>query len=148
MAGLLSEVYEPYLDRFAPTALRENATTIAAAWQRWLVAEVDGSIVGCVRHEPEGDDHTFCFLAVSPSFRRQGIGSLLVEEVVAEARRNGAEQILIALRLSLTENISFFGKRGFSYREPFGTGRHGLFVRGMESGNERRGGAGLPARAR
>ena len=70
-----------------------------------------------------------CFVtnvAVLPSYRKQGIGSALVERVVSNAQANGASFITLEVRLSNTEAISVYKKYGFEsdgvrpkfYRDP------------------------------
>jgi N-acetylglutamate synthase-like GNAT family acetyltransferase len=133
IAGVLEEVYAPFRSSFSPTALSENAETIKADPGRWLVADIAGELVGCVRHEDDEDNaYTFCFLAVRPAWRQRGIGSRLVDAVVDIAASSGRDRILIAVRLGLTDNVRFFEKRGFTLVGPFESPRHGLFVRDLE----------------
>jgi predicted N-acetyltransferase YhbS len=132
IAGVLEEVYAPFRSCFTPTALSETAETIAAAPGCWLVAEVDGELVACVRHYLDDEGYTFCFLAVRPAWRQRGIGSRLVDAVVDIAMGAGHDRILIVVRLGLTENVRFFENRGFSLIGPFESPRHGLFVRHLE----------------
>jgi predicted N-acetyltransferase YhbS len=131
---LLRAVYQPYRERFVPTALTQDVAAVASAPGSWLVAEADGEIVGCVKHWSEDGGHTFCFLAVAVTVRGQGIGSRLVDAVVSAASATGAGTILIALRLSLSENVRFFERHGFHYQQPFGGAAHGLFHRVLEPG--------------
>ena len=65
-------------------------------------------------HYPEDGAHTFCFLAVRPAWRRRGIATQLLNGVLAAAAAAGAPRVLIAVRLSLHENVRFFSARGFA----------------------------------
>jgi ribosomal protein S18 acetylase RimI-like enzyme len=127
--ALLREVYAPFQAEFRPTALREDEASVGARPDAWLVAEDGDGLAGAVQHGPEGDDHTFCFLAVRPDRRRRGVGSLLVEHVVALAAAAGCPTVLIAVRSSLGENVAFFERRGFRRVGPFGTGHHDVYAR-------------------
>jgi len=87
------------------------------AWARKMqdihpyVAEVGGSIAGYADVQPSGYiDHFF----VSPDFARQGIGSLLMQQIHEEAARQGIDE--------LTSNVSltaqpFFAHSGFEIAE-------------------------------
>ena len=65
-------------------------------------------------------------IVVARGHRRQGIGSRLLREVIALARRNESEQLILELRPSnvaarfLYENSGFvpLGRRSHYYREP------------------------------
>ena len=70
----------------------------------WLVAEVDGSIVGFLywfRHrnpwwEPEVDEYVdIQELHVEEAYRRRGIGRALVDHAVEEARERGIRTVFI-----------------------------------------------------
>lgn len=132
MVKILREVYLPFADRFAPTALAEDESAVAAISVSWLLADVAARPVGCVQHFRENDHYTFCFLSVLQHYRCQGLGTRLVEAVARQASDTGCDRLLIAVRLSLQENVSFFRHRGFQWVAPFGTEGHGLFVRHLE----------------
>ena len=65
-------------------------------------------------------------IAVLPQHRRRGIAAMLMEGYMAEARRRGAEQMLLEVResnlpaISLYERYGFkaYGKRKNYYRNP------------------------------
>ena len=53
-------------------------------WQRFLVAEEDGRIIGAVQIKPHGDgSRELASLAVIPENRGQGVGSALVQALLA-----------------------------------------------------------------
>ncbi len=88
--GLPSEDIGPHLDHF------------------WL-AEKNGALAGTVGLEVLHDSALLRSLAVSPSFRNQGIGSLLCDRVESYARSNG----VLRLYLLTTTAEEFFKKRGY-----------------------------------
>ncbi|HHW11287.1 MAG TPA: GNAT family N-acetyltransferase [Firmicutes bacterium] len=56
-------------------------------------------------------------LAVLPAYRRQGIGSRLLQELLAEARRQGYQQVYLHAQAGA---YSFYLRHGFiAYGEPF-----------------------------
>jgi amino-acid N-acetyltransferase len=86
----------------APVTLYEDV-------QEFLVAEVDGAVVGCgalhVMWEDLGEIRT---LAVDPEYARQGIGGRILDGLIARAGELG-----LARLFCLTFEIGFFRSRGF-----------------------------------
>lgn len=67
--------------------------------------------IGGVSPGPEAEILT---IAVAPEFRRHGVGSLLLDELIAVAREKGGEVIFLEVR-SRDENARrFYEKHGFS----------------------------------
>ncbi|MEX1210607.1 MAG: amino-acid N-acetyltransferase [Candidatus Nanopelagicales bacterium] len=87
----------------APVTLYEDV-------QEFLVAEVDGEIVGCgalhVMWEDLGEIRT---LAVDPGRARHGVGGRLLDDLIARARALG-----LARLFCLTFEMNFFASRGFT----------------------------------
>lgn len=99
-----------------------------AADQIWLVAEVEGEVVGGVEAsvlEPMPDAEIqsqrdvglrrvyVSYLAVQAAMRSQGIGSRLMGEVEQWARSKGAEPILTDTNLR-SDSVRFFEQNGFA----------------------------------
>jgi len=86
----------------APVTLYEDV-------QEFLVAEVDGAVVGCgalhVMWEDLGEIRT---LAVDPEYARQGIGGRILDGLITRAGELG-----LARLFCLTFEIGFFRSRGF-----------------------------------
>lgn len=81
--------------------------------RRYLVAELEGRIVGyaglmCVN--PIADVQT---IAVVPECEGQGIGSALLTELVDEARRRGAEDVLLEVRADNPRAQQLYRRFGF-----------------------------------
>ena len=87
----------------APVTLYEDV-------QEFVVAEIDGRVVGCgalhVMWEDLGEIRT---LAVDPVRAREGIGGRLLDELIGRARALGLVRLFC-----LTFEVDFFSTRGFS----------------------------------
>ena len=83
---------------------------------RSILAEMEGRIVGYVLFwflPEEVDIHN---IAVHPDFRRQGIGRLLLEQVVAAARRQDRLRVTLDVRFSNAPAQSLYRSFGFITR--------------------------------
>jgi len=90
--------------------LSKATVTLFEAVQEFVVAEVDGEVVGCgalhVLWEDLGEVRT---LAVDPAHRGRGIGHRLLTELLTRARAVG-----IARVFTLTFEVDFFAHHGFA----------------------------------
>lgn len=83
---------------------------------RSILAEVEGRIVGYVLFwflTEEVDIHN---IAVHPDFRRQGIGRLLLEQVVDAARRQERVRVTLDVRFSNAPAQNLYRSFGFVIR--------------------------------
>lgn len=80
----------------------------------WLVAESDGQIAGYVGSQTVLDSADVMNLAVSPMFRRQGIGQALVTELADYLQKKGVIALLLEVRVSNTPAIALYQKLGFA----------------------------------
>lgn len=81
--------------------------------RRYLVAEAGGGIVGyaglmCI--EPIADVQT---IAVVPDFEGRGIGSTLLTELIGEARRRWASEVLLEVRADNPRAQKLYVRFGF-----------------------------------
>ncbi|MFC0456410.1 ribosomal protein S18-alanine N-acetyltransferase [Arthrobacter liuii] len=81
--------------------------------RRYLVAETGDGIVGyaglmCI--EPIADVQT---IAVVPDFEGRGIGSTLLTELIDEARRRGAADVLLEVRADNPRAQKLYARFGF-----------------------------------
>jgi [ribosomal protein S18]-alanine N-acetyltransferase len=90
---------------------------------RLLVVEESGSPVGFALSRVIIDECELMLLAVAPSAQRRGIGRALLDQVVADARTQGANSIFlevrdgnIALTLYSSAGFSQVGRRHAYYR--------------------------------
>ena len=79
----------------------------------WLVAEVDGVVVGYVGSQTVLDAADMMNLAVSPGYRRRGIGQALVNALVEHLQQNKVIALLLEVRVSNTPAISLYENMGF-----------------------------------
>ena len=89
--------------------LSKATVTLFESVQEFVVADVDGEVVGCgALHVMWEDLAEVRTLAVSPSARRRGVGSALLEALVARAADIGVSKMFC-----LTFETAFFGSHGF-----------------------------------
>ncbi|MFP5347716.1 MAG: amino-acid N-acetyltransferase [Actinomycetes bacterium] len=81
--------------------------------QEFRVAEVDGTVVGCgALHVMWEDLAEVRTLAVSDRYRGHGIGNLLLDRLVDDARELGVRRLFC-----LTFEVGFFARNGFEVIE-------------------------------
>lgn len=89
--------------------LDKEAVTYYEAVQEFRVAEIDGVVVGCgALHVMWEDLAEVRTLAVSEEHLRLGIGGLILECLLADARELGVRRIFC-----LTFEVDFFTRHGF-----------------------------------
>jgi len=80
---------------------------------RYLVADVDGAVVGYAVASFAGDIAELQRIGVAPAMRRTGVASALLDEVVAEAPATGANRLLLEVREDNAGALAFYADRGF-----------------------------------
>lgn len=76
----------------------------------FVVAEVDGKVVGCGSLCRLGEELVeIRSLGIAEGYKGRGLGSMLVEQLVIEARKLSIPKIM-----ALTYEVSFFLKNGFT----------------------------------
>ena len=79
----------------------------------WLVAEVDGVVAGYVGSQTVLDASDMMNLAVSPGYRRQGIGQALVNALTDHLQQNKVIALLLEVRVSNAPAIALYESLGF-----------------------------------
>lgn len=79
----------------------------------FLVAEIDGEIVGSVIGAFDGRRGMIYHLAVHRDFRGRGIGAALLAEVEDRLKAKGCLKCLLHVFADNTEAIRFYGNRGW-----------------------------------
>jgi ribosomal-protein-alanine N-acetyltransferase len=79
----------------------------------YLVAEVDGSVVGHATASVVADIAELQRIAVDHAHRRTGVASELLDAVVALAREGGADRLLLEVREDNDGAIAFYAAREF-----------------------------------
>lgn len=106
------------IDMYAPGGrlLSKNTVTIFEDVQEFLVAELDGKVVGCgalhVMWEDLGEVRT---IALLPDYQGHGIGGKILEELLNRARQLGLSRVFC-----LTFETDFFSHHGFAPIEDAG----------------------------
>jgi [ribosomal protein S18]-alanine N-acetyltransferase len=80
---------------------------------RYLVAEVDGRVVGYAVASYAGDIAELQRIGVEPTSRRSGIATALLDQVVTEAPTTGADRLLLEVRENNAGALAFYADRGF-----------------------------------
>lgn len=76
----------------------------------FVVAEVDGQVVGCGSLCKLGDELVeIRSLGIAEGYKGRGLGSMLVEKLVEQARKLAVPKVM-----ALTYEVSFFVKNGFT----------------------------------
>jgi amino-acid N-acetyltransferase len=89
--------------------LSKATVTIFEQLQEFLVAEVDGTVIGCgALHVMWEDLAEVRTLAVRPDQARHGIGSQILQQLLSNARDLGIKRVFC-----LTFMKDFFGRHGF-----------------------------------
>lgn len=79
----------------------------------YLVAVCDGTLVGYCGLWCSFETADLCNLAVAEDFRKRNLGSVLLRQGLAEARRRGVERVLLEVRCSNAPAIGLYAKFGF-----------------------------------
>ena len=82
---------------------------------RLLLAECQGQLAGCVAlHELEGDISEMKRLYLRPAFRGKGLGRVLAERIIAEARQIGYRRMrLDTVEPVMKDAVGMYRKLGF-----------------------------------
>lgn len=79
-----------------------------------IVAEDNGKIVGCIFFTWDGWDSSLYRLAVHPDYRKQGLGTKLLEEAEKRLKSLGADVASLRVHVNNKEALEFFKKREYS----------------------------------
>ncbi len=79
----------------------------------WLVADVDGCVVGYVGSEAVLDSADMMNIAIAPEYRRQGIGQMLVYGLIERLQKKQIAFLLLEVRVSNASAIAMYEKLGF-----------------------------------
>ena len=99
------------VDEYAPRGILLNKPTVTLYEdvQEFVVASLDGEVVGCgALHVLWEDLAEVRTLAVDPKVKGEGVGHALLERLLDRARDLGVRRLFC-----LTFEVEFFGKHGF-----------------------------------
>ncbi len=93
-----------------------------------VVADDDGALVGYAGLAVIGHQADVQTLAVAPAAQGQGLGRLLLDELLSEARRRGVTEVLLEVRADNEPAHALYARAGFErigirrgYYQPGGT---------------------------
>jgi ribosomal protein S18 acetylase RimI-like enzyme len=92
---------------------RTDADEVRSLLAHLLVAETDDGIVGCCTLVPKGAHGYFGMFAVRPGLQGGGVGSALLSEAEARARRLRLDRVEMTVLSLRTELIAFYERRGY-----------------------------------
>lgn len=99
-------------DAWSPTLVSEGVAG-SLPTVSYLVAEVDGGVVGHAVASIVADVAELQRISVDRAHRRHGLASALLDAVVAAAREAGADRLLLEVREDNAGALSFYAARGF-----------------------------------
>lgn len=104
--------YQNFPDPYPMSLLKKLASMYS---DTFLIAEANGTIlgyiIGAVRWGNVG--HVLA-VAIDPQYKRQGVGSVLMEETLSRFRRKGAKVTKLEVRKSNVVAQNFYHKLGFA----------------------------------
>lgn len=80
----------------------------------FLVAEVDGELVGSVIGGFDGRRGMIYHLAVADAYRRQGLASQLMAEVEARLRHKGCRKVYLLVKQGNDPALAFYERQGWA----------------------------------
>ncbi len=119
--SLILKAFKQYEGMLDPPsgAHKETIETISTKLNEGgaIIAEWDGRSIGCAIYKKNADNLYMGRLAVDTSFRKQGIGNILLEMIEQKAKELGYNKILIGVRIGIPGLTEFYNKRGFNITE-------------------------------
>jgi ribosomal protein S18 acetylase RimI-like enzyme len=89
----------------------------------FLVAEVEGAIVGSVMGGFDGRRGMMYHMAVAASYRRLGIGTALMDMLESRLREKGCIRYYLLVAKDNTEAVRFYQQRGWEIMDLFALGK-------------------------
>jgi ribosomal-protein-alanine N-acetyltransferase len=113
LAGIIaSEAASFGVDGWSP-ALVEEGVAGRLPTVSYLVAELDGEVVGHAVTSVVADIAELQRIAVNADHRRRGLATALLDEVVALAVRERADRLLLEVRENNEPALAFYAAHGF-----------------------------------
>ena len=105
------------------SGLKEPGVTV---WTAWIGRRIAG--IGALKDLRDGSGEVKS-MRTHPQFLRRGVGSQLLEHIVAEARTRGMRRLSLETGsgVAFAPALALYRKRGFVDGEPFGTYSHSGF---------------------
>ena len=94
-----------------------NENMIISSWESrlscWLIAEIDGCVVGYVGSEAVLDSADMMNIAVAPEYRKRGIAEALIKALVEHLQQRDILFLLLEVRVSNAPAIALYNKLCF-----------------------------------
>jgi len=100
---------------------------LAVQRELFLVAVLDGRVVGAAMAGYDGHRGWVHLVVVSPSVQRQGIGAALMKRVEADLLQLGCPKINLQVRVGNEPVIAFYRKLGYAVEERVSMGKRLIF---------------------
>ena len=110
---LIRQEFSVFLPQFRPTALSWEVNRIKETKNNWFICRRKNDLIGAVHHDIDPLGYTFDTLVVASSWRRNGVGSLLVSHIEDKAISVGSSGVAIVIRRSIRENQRFIESNGY-----------------------------------
>jgi ribosomal protein S18 acetylase RimI-like enzyme len=91
--------------------------------QLFFIALLDGEVVGTVMVGYEGHRGWLNYLAVAPTYQRQGYGTKLVKKAIRELKKIGCPKVNLQVRKGNTSAVEFYKHIGFKEDEALSFGK-------------------------
>ena len=118
IASLYSRVWVAYRGALA-NVLLDHRMPDAGKIERlmddipYFVIRSEGRIIAVARAKIEFEACYLERMVVDGEYRRKGVGTVLVEQIVEHARKNGAHKVFLNTSPKLIESIEFYQRMGF-----------------------------------
>jgi ribosomal protein S18 acetylase RimI-like enzyme len=89
----------------------------------FLVATINGEIVGTAMAGYDGHRGWVYYVAVDPARRRKGVGRALMERVERDLARLGCHKLNLQVRRNNEETVAFYERLGYSLEDHFSMGK-------------------------
>ena len=96
-----------------PWSTKDFADLLTRSYCTYLVAEVDGQVVGSCGMTVICNEGNIDNVVVSEAFRGHGIAQKLMRELLAIGEKNGVEAFTLEVRVSNAPAIHVYEKMGF-----------------------------------
>ena len=96
-----------------PWSEKSVASELSNALSCWLVAEDGGRVAGYVGSQTVMGESDMMNVAVHPEYRKQGIATALIEELVSQLRKQGSCCLTLEVRASNENAIALYRKLDF-----------------------------------
>lgn len=97
-----------------PWSVKSIASELNNKLSLWLVAVDSETVVGYVGSQTVLGETDMMNIAVHPDYRKQGIGTSLILELIRELSSRGSHSLMLEVRASNEQAISVYSKLGFS----------------------------------